>query len=124
MAIKVKLYHAAILIMNKMTKYALSWEQRQSGMLFLGRDDEGYMINGTFPVSDEIKSITEGMLSRIKKTSREELKSSLLEPGAVKAEDPYSGIGFKQLALLSRSWDYTFDTPEGLPSELVYQVEI
>ncbi len=124
LAMKVKLYHAAILIMNKIAKYALSWDERQSGMLFLGRDEEGYMINGTFPVSEEIAGITDEMLSKIKNTSREELKSNLIEADAAKAADPFSGIGFTQLVLLGRTWDYTFDTPEGLPKELVYQVEI
>lgn len=124
LAMKVKLYHAAILIMNKIAKYALSWEKRQSGMLFVGRDEEGYMINGTFPVSDEIKGVCEKMLSRIKQTSKEELKSESLKPDASRARDLHSGIGFARLALLARTWDYTFDAPKGLPGELVYQVEI
>lgn len=124
LATKVKLYHAAILIMNKIAKYALSWKERQSGMLFIGKKDQGYAINGTFPVSDEIMSSCGEMLSGIKELSRDEMMKRTRNAQPDEEQDPHSGLGFIQLALLSNSWDFTFDSPPGFPGEMVYQLEI
>ncbi len=126
LATKIKLYHAAIMNMYIIGQYRYDEQNVNTGMLFLGRSDSGYAISATFPVSEEVKIRINNLLSEIRNIDREKLDhrhQEILKLSA-KGEVSDEGMSFYQLALISKSWDYEFDSPRGLPEELVFQVNI
>jgi hypothetical protein len=126
LATKIKLYHAATITMHKIGRYSHGENDKSTGMLFFGRNQEGYMINATFPLIESKKAYLDEILSAIKNSSREELDKSYKELLKISSKENIKppGLGFTQLALISKSWDYEFDTPEDLLQELVYQANI
>ncbi|MCF8226831.1 MAG: SiaB family protein kinase [Bacteroidales bacterium] len=126
LAAKIKLYHAAILTMHKIGHFSARVDNKPAGMLFLGRYEDGYMINATFPVEYAIKQVLEKILSEIRDTGDEELDKKYNEQlKAVSSDEiPPQEIGFTQLTKMGKSWDFAFNSPEGLMDELVYQVII
>jgi hypothetical protein len=126
LATKIKLYHAAAITMHKIGTYSHGMNDKSNGMLFFGRNHEGYLINATFPLLEEKKVFLNEILSEIKNSSKEELNTSYREQLKVSSKENIQtpGLGFTQLALIAKSWDYEFDSPEGLLQELVYQVYI
>jgi hypothetical protein len=126
LATKVKLYNAAIMTMHKIGQYSFLNGSKQSGMLFFARYENTYVINATFPVSDENKALLDDILKGIKNMSQEELEQDYQEKLKHRTKENVSlpGLGFTQLVLVSKSWDYEFDKPANLPEELVFQVHI
>lgn len=126
LAKKIKLYHAAIMTMHKIGTYSLDKGNKQSGMFFIGRDEGRYTINATFPVNKEIKEQLGEILGEIKDATREELVHIYQEKLMYKTKEKVipPGLGFMQLILIGKSWDFEFDRPEGLPEELVYQIYV
>lgn len=126
LATKIKLYHASILTMHKIGHFGARVNGRSTGMLFLGRTDSGYLINATFPVEETNRFILEQMLSAIKSSGNEELEKiyqAQLRQMSIDDIPPHE-LGFTQLSRMGKSWDFAFDTPEGLLEELVFQVII
>lgn len=126
LARKIKLYHAAIMTMYNINHYCNCEELMNSGMLFMGKTDEGYSINATFPVCCNDKDEINGILEELKHSDMKELEK--LQQEGLKAGASEGGFSsrttFVQLALLSKAWGYEFDSPPDLPQEFVYQVHI
>ena len=112
--------------MQKIGKYSQKINDKSTGMLFFGREKDSYLINATFPVSNKNKEIIAKMLTELKKANKDELdqiyKTQLMLSS--REERKASGFGFTQLAKIGKSWDFAFDHPEGMLSELVYQIYI
>jgi hypothetical protein len=126
LATKVKLYNAALMIMHKIGQYSIIDNKKQAGMLFFAREEKSYMINATFPVSKEDKILIDGILKELFKAGPDELEKiyhNKLELSA-KEKSNQPGLVFSQLVLISKSWGYEFASPQNLPEELVFQVNI
>ncbi|MFC2090665.1 SiaB family protein kinase [Bacteroidota bacterium] len=123
---KVRLYHAALITMNKIGEYSHDPDEGTDGMLFFGKDEKGYLINATFPLSSHKKEGLNKILSRIKAMSKEELDQRYNE--LIKEQNETGShsvdLSFIQLARIVTSWGYEIENPEGIRDELIYQVHI
>ncbi len=121
---KVRLYHAALLTMNKIGEYSHSPNEPTDGMLFFGKDNDGYLINATFPVSKGRKEGLQRILNKIRSMNRQDLDTCYDQ--LLKGENDNSDLdlSFVQLARIVSSWGFEFKNPDGTREELIYQLHI
>ena len=108
---KMKLYHAAVEIMQNIGHHSLLKEGKHTGIITVGKTQEGYIIYATNPIARESKSQLEQILTGLKESNHEELDRKYRQKlGTIMQSDEQSaGLGFIDLARISKSWDYEFD---------------
>ena len=123
---KLKLYHAAVEIMQNIAHHSLLKEGKHTGILTVGKAEAGYVINATNPVNQESKNELEQMLTDLKERNSEELNQKYRQKlrTTMKSDERSAGLGFIDLARISKSWDYEFDSPEALPQQFNYRIYI
>lgn len=108
LAVKVKYYHAAINIMNLISKHEIPPGGNKEGIISLGITDTGYSIHSRYSLSEEAGKRLEGILECVRAESQkehnqpEDPKSGKLK---YRSDDDLTGV-FLQLSRISQSWDY------------------
>jgi hypothetical protein len=99
MALKVKYYHAAIMVMDLVASHNQSLEHNDAGVIALGITDDGYKIHSTSFISPGMKDRVEQVLQQLEVSEKEHTEEF---------SDHYL-----QLARIGRSWKYNFTPREG-----------
>jgi len=126
LATKVKLFNAAILIMNIIGKFSRKKQNKHTGMLFIARSEEAYVLNATFPVSDDRRLLLKTILEGIRDASAEDIQLEYQRKLSQATHEPdlVQDLDFLQLARMSKSLDHEFDSPARQSDELVIQINI
>ncbi len=126
LATKIKLYHAAIESMQNISHLSLTENERNVGTLALGETDQGFVINTQTPVNDTTKELLYQFLDELSSTSPEESEGKFMNKpkGGSEADIDATIPGFTTLARVGKSWNFGFETQEGLPQQFFYRVHI
>ena len=111
---KLKLYHAAVEIMQNIGQHSTLSEGKHKGIITVGKAEGGYIIDATNPVDKESKQLLDEMLTDLKKRNPEELDIIYRRKlrTSMKTDEKSAGLGFIDLARISKSWDFEFDERE------------
>jgi len=123
---KMKMYHAAVEIMQNIGHHSLLKDGKHTGILTVGKAEEGYVLYATNPVDQESKSQLEQMLADLKERDAEELNQKYRQKlrTTMKSDERSAGLGFIDLARISKSWDYDFDIKDTATLHFNYRVLI
>ncbi len=111
LAVKVKYYHAAINIMNLISKHEVPPGGNKEGVISLGITDTGYSIHSRYNLNEEAGKRLQGILECVRRESQadnnqqEDPKSGKMK---YRSDDDLTGV-FLQLSRISQSWDYILD---------------
>lgn len=125
LALKVKYYHAAMMVMELVASHNLSVENNDAGVVALGITEEGYKIHSTSFVSPAMKQEVARQLQALADAEGSiGSDHSGRSEGAVteKASDDFADL-YLQLARIGRSWKYNFVSRGGI-FEFNYHVTI
>ena len=108
---ELKLYHAAIEIMQNIGNHAALVLGKHTGTMTVGRTDSGYSIDATNPIEADAEIALRQTLESIKRHTPEELHMIYLEKLGRRMEkgQVFRGLGLIDLARISHSWDYGFE---------------
>ncbi len=126
LATKIKLYHASIESMQNICYLSLKENERSVGTLSLGEINQGFVINTQTPVNSTTKELLNRFLEELSNTSPEESEEKFKHKLKDESEAEINTAlpGFMALARVGKSWDYSFETHEGLPQQFFYRVHI
>ena len=105
---KHKLYHAAVEIMQNIGHHSTPVNGKHRGILTVGKAEQGYTIDARNPVDEQARALLEEMLTDLKNRNMEELNEIYRQKlrTSMKSEEQSAGLGFIDLARISKSWDY------------------
>ena len=123
-SVKFKFYHAAVELMQNIGHHSKPVNGKHTGMVSVGKGEDGYFVKGTNPIDKNSADNLELMLSDLKTKDsesldlvyRQKLKTSM------KSDEKSAGLGFIDLARISRSWEYEFEKTE--QSDLYFHFKV
>ena len=112
--------------MQNICHLSIKEDERSVGTLSLGEIDQGFVINTQTYVDNTTKELLNQFLSELSVTSPEasEEKFGSIQKDESETEIGATVLGFISLARVGKSWDYSFETHEGLPEQFFYRVYI
>ena len=98
---------------------------KHTGILTVGKAEQGYIINASNAVDGESEIQLEEMLADLIKRNPEELNQIYSQKlrTSMKSDEQAAGLGFIDLARISKSWNFEFDKHEST-SYFIYRVII
>ena len=125
LALKVKYYNAALLIMQLIAEHSADVPGKRDGLISLGITGDGYKIHSTCHLTVERKEKIENVLLELRKYGTEHW-NNLFEKEhrdfVRSLKEEFADI-YLQLVRISRSWDYNFKEAGGV-FEFNFQVEV
>ena len=107
---KWKIYHSTVEIMQNISHHGLNLNDKRIGVFSFGKNDKGYVLNTVNPVSPDKKIKIISLLEDLSGNSKEELDLKYRKQMnlALSENNLTAGLGFIDMARISKKWDYHF----------------
>jgi len=126
LAVKVKYYHAAINIMNLISRQEIPSADKKDSIISLGITDTGYTIHSRYTVDNATADRLTELLERVRRDGERE-GDDIFDPEKglekIRREDELADI-FIQLSRISRSWEFDLTEQPDSSSLFSYMVLI
>lgn len=107
---KWKISHSTVEIMQNISHHGLDVSNKRIGVFSFGKDEKGYVLNSVNPVNTEKKLKIVELLEKLSGNLKEELDIKYRKQMnvALSENNLTAGLGFIDMARISKKWDYHF----------------